>query len=151
MEKYIVVETNMHTNVFDRQCCAFLTAQYGECEIGKEIAVIERKNIRHIDWWDEHVKRQADNEGVYRPVVTLGEEDTNSNNALAIFIKHVPTEAVWNEFLERLKLFEDNYNRKSGGHLHIVKASVFAPKYDPNPIEEVKCAVFSGVAETAQG
>lgn len=67
-EYVIVIDTNQYSGNFEREMCAYLTGQYGECGVGDDIAESERKNIKNIDWWDKNIIQRNDEYGYSRPV-----------------------------------------------------------------------------------
>jgi len=60
----VIVDTNKYAGNFEREMCAYATAQIGECEVGSEEV---DENMPHAKWWDDHVIDQED-EGRYGPV-----------------------------------------------------------------------------------
>lgn len=75
----LVVDTDQYSGNFERQMCAHITGQIGECEVGKEcIPEIEDLEEDHtqfhvgdmmnwMKWFDEHVLQVADDHGCHRP------------------------------------------------------------------------------------
>jgi hypothetical protein len=49
--KAIVIDIEPFSIGSYRQMCAFITGQYGECDVGKRIAELESEEIRHLAWW----------------------------------------------------------------------------------------------------
>jgi len=62
----IAIDTEQYSGNFERQMCAYITGQIGECGVGKEIAAAEAKNIK---WFNKHVTREDDDSDFhcYRP------------------------------------------------------------------------------------
>lgn len=71
MDMKIIVDTNKYSGNFEREMCAFATAQVGECGVGfNEVD----EDHPYASWWETHVEHVED-EGCYRPVAlspTLG-------------------------------------------------------------------------------
>jgi hypothetical protein len=63
----IVVDTESYAGNFEREMCAFVTGQIGECGVGEDIAEEEAGSIRHLDWWRDHVVPEPDDNGCRRP------------------------------------------------------------------------------------
>lgn len=59
----VIVDTNKYSGNFEREMCAFATAQLGECEVGVEEI---DENHPYASWWEEHVVQVED--GCWRPV-----------------------------------------------------------------------------------
>lgn len=73
MTYVLVIDTENYSGNFEREMCAYLTGQYGECGVGQELAekVKEEGQIKHIEWWDSHIVQQAksgDEDLCLRPV-----------------------------------------------------------------------------------
>jgi hypothetical protein len=65
--KVIVIDTEQYAGNFEREMCAFITGQYGECEVGKEIAESASECIGHLGWWEENIADETDDRDVRRP------------------------------------------------------------------------------------
>lgn len=65
----IIIDTNSYAGNFEREMCAYLTGQVGDCKVGEEIAeeVKEDGSLVHQEWWEKHVIQKED-EGCFRPV-----------------------------------------------------------------------------------
>ncbi len=64
----IVIDTDQYAGNFERQMCAYLTGQYGDCGAGREIALMVSDEIKHLDWWKRHIVQVANQNGIRRPV-----------------------------------------------------------------------------------
>ncbi len=80
----LVIKTNSYTGNFEREMCAFLTGQVGECEVGKELkdVLLDKPDFEH------NIQHVADDHGCYRPC-SLHEKNSNS---MIIFFHTKPTE-----------------------------------------------------------
>lgn len=69
MKYYFVIDTDEYAGNFERQVCAYITGQVGECEVGSEVAEKARNNIpsKMLEIFDEHVMREPDDHGCHRP------------------------------------------------------------------------------------
>jgi hypothetical protein len=65
--KIIVIDTTSYAGNFERELCAYVTGQYGECGVGDKLAQQAATEIRHIDWWNNHIANEADEHGCRRP------------------------------------------------------------------------------------
>lgn len=130
--KYILVaDTNQYAGNFERELCAYITGQYGECSVGADIAKseIEDYQIQNLNWWKENIVNEPDEYGTYRPVSIYKTEGYFNNGmgkiyedkdplyskpkypaylSVAIFINEKPPVAVIKEFKERTHSFFDN-------------------------------------------
>ena len=69
-ENYLfVIDTDTYAGNFERQMCAYVTGQIGECEVGKEQAELAKQEIpdvvAQLEELTEHV---PDEHGCHRPV-----------------------------------------------------------------------------------
>jgi hypothetical protein len=68
-----VVDTDTYAGNFEREMCAYITGQVGECEVGEEIAKAARMMLieqdkEALEFFDEYVLPVADEHGCSRPV-----------------------------------------------------------------------------------
>jgi hypothetical protein len=69
MTYFFVIHTDQYTGNFERQLCAYLTGQVGECEVGSEMAQLaEEQEPEWVEWCDTQIEMRADDRGCYRPV-----------------------------------------------------------------------------------
>lgn len=119
----IVVDTNKYSGNFEREMCAFATAQVGECGIG--VYQIDEGHP-YASWWETHIK-QVEN-GCWRPVAispTPGfindgmgghYEDTPENRKLAneaAVQKRIAYQAPQRAVIEK-RLQERNFEEENG-------------------------------------
>lgn len=64
----IVIDTDQYAGNFERQMCAYLTGQSGDCGAGREIALVAQDEIEHVDWWKRHIVQVPNEHGTKRPV-----------------------------------------------------------------------------------
>lgn len=103
----IVVDTDSYTGNFERELCAYVTGQYGECEVGKNYAEIFSKDIEHIEWWNKNIVKRSEPPPEIeceRPVEIYLDKE-GSYNSLAIYVKVKPSEKVLVELIKRVKYF----------------------------------------------
>lgn len=65
--KVIVIDTTSYAGNFERELCAYVTGQYGECGVGDKLAGKAVAEIRHIDWWNDHIAHEPDDRNCHRP------------------------------------------------------------------------------------
>ena len=122
----IVVDTEQYSGNFEREMCAYVTGQIGECGVERDWAIAYSDSIKHIDWWEDHIVNRPDDREhpCYRPAAiypTLGWSNNGSGKhskiskdgkvkypaylSVAIFTNQIPPEAVLIEFAERAREF----------------------------------------------
>ncbi|MBU1976527.1 MAG: hypothetical protein KKA62_01075 [Nanoarchaeota archaeon] len=64
-----VIDTDTYAGNFERQMCAYVTGQIGECEVGKEQARLAKQEIPEVvAQLEELIKSVPDEHGCHRPV-----------------------------------------------------------------------------------
>jgi hypothetical protein len=67
----VVIDTDQYAGNFEREMCAYLTGQVGECGVGEEIAEAAAGSIEHLSWWEDNVASLPDEHGCHRPVAMM--------------------------------------------------------------------------------
>ena len=63
-----VIDTDSYAGSFEREMCAYVTGQYGECEVGKETAEsVIREGPNFFGRLEDLVKHVPDEHGCHRP------------------------------------------------------------------------------------
>lgn len=121
----IVVDTDKYSGNFEREMCAFATAQVGECGVGEDEV---DPSHPYATWWEENIVQVNDN-GCYRPVAispTVGYindgmgghyKDTPENRQFAhknAVDKLIAYHAAQREQLEA-RLRDGNFEEDNGG------------------------------------
>lgn len=122
--KIIVIDTTSFTGNYERELCAYLTGQLGDCGVGSAMAELAEEELKHLNWWNDNICPQESDEGseFYRPcsiwptegLSYLGEPIKPNQKiapayfSVAIFVEELPPEEVLEEMLERLKVFAKN-------------------------------------------
>jgi hypothetical protein len=123
----IVIDTEQYAGNFEREMCAYITGQTGECSVGDDWARLYASTIKYIDWWEEHIAQRPDDSDspCYRPVAIYPTGGWYNNGygghfkdtgeavkikcpaymSVAIFTNKHPPEAVLLEFTERAREF----------------------------------------------
>lgn len=67
--KILVIDTQQYAGNFEREMCAYVTGQVGECGVGAGLAEEYQDTIKYLDWWNEHIVHERDDSdyGCYRP------------------------------------------------------------------------------------
>lgn len=64
--KMIVIHTEQYAGNFEREMCAYITGQIGQCGIGKQYSL--QNMTPYFQWWSNNIVQEADDNGCYRPV-----------------------------------------------------------------------------------
>lgn len=128
----LVVDTEQYSGNFEREMCAYITGQVGECSVGEDWVEMYGETIRHLDWWRDHIVERADDSEspCYRPVTIYPTEGWFNNGvgfhyradnpgqqtvkcpaymSVAIFTDAIPPDEVLEEFIERAREFCSQY------------------------------------------
>lgn len=127
-----VVDTNKYAGNFEREMCAFITGQVGECGVGDGTAEEEAENIRNLPWFQDNVAQEADEHECYRPAsiwpspgrfndgygghhddtpevrASLGKYGSAqfpAYESVAIFLEELPPQDVLAEMVERAQAY----------------------------------------------
>lgn len=67
--KMLIIDTEQYSGNFEREMCAYITGQIGECGVGDNVAEKYSEKIKHLDWWEEHIVSERDDSeyGCHRP------------------------------------------------------------------------------------
>lgn len=120
----LVVDTEQYSGNFERQMCAYLTGQVGECGVGQGFVEKYSQDIKNLEWWEKNIYQKADEYGCYRPVELYPTEGWLNNGmgkcfkqteqdekgypaylSVAVLMNEEPTEEIINEFVQRAKNF----------------------------------------------
>jgi hypothetical protein len=143
----IIVDTNKYSGNFEREMCAFATAQIGECEVG-----IEEIDATHTfaAWWEKHIQQVQD--GCWRPVAIAPTpgfindgmgghyEDTPENQELALAAavqKMIDYYASQRKMVET-RLQERNFEEGNGRGGWTEEACLRTLKSQDEHIEQIK-------------
>ena len=63
----LIVDTDQYSGNFEREMCAWVTGQIGECGAGIEEAEEQKELIVHLNWWEENIYDVPDEHSTYRP------------------------------------------------------------------------------------
>ena len=143
----IVVDTNKYSGNFEREMCAFATAQVGECGVGED--EVDEAH-QYASWWETHIQQVED--GCWRPVAispTPGfindgmgghYEDTPENRKLAneaAVQKMIAYQAPQRAVIEK-RLQERNFEEDNGGRGWTEEACLRTLKSFDATVERVK-------------
>ena len=111
----LIIQTNQYAGNFERELCAYLTGQIGDCEVGLEVAesfeeVCPEDICAEIQ---DITTSEVDDRGTYRPVGICFdlEESSGGNSALEIYFESLPSVETWEYIKSRIKkLAEEETN-----------------------------------------
>lgn len=106
----LIIETNGYAGNYDRELCALLTLEYGECGTGKDIANYEISLLTE-DPPEDIVVFIGGDEGNYTPVNVSGRQC----NAIELQLDDPIDEAGLSFIIGRLSLLDDIKDRISTG------------------------------------
>jgi hypothetical protein len=89
--KAVVIDTEQYAGNFEREMCAHLTGQYGDCGVGSKIAAGVVDDIKHLAWWTRHIAQEANEHGTRRPV-SISPTPGWFNNGVGGHYRDVPEE-----------------------------------------------------------
>lgn len=104
--KIIVIDTDAYAGNFERELCAYLTGQIGDCKVGEEF--LKTKDlIKNLEWWEDNISPQEDTEGseFYRPCTSWKTDEKNFYGSVAIFVEEVPPQEVLDEMINAAQKF----------------------------------------------
>ena len=59
----LIIDTEQYSGNFEREMCAHITGQVGECNVGYDVAEEYSEKIEHVDWWKERIVSESDPSG----------------------------------------------------------------------------------------
>lgn len=58
----LVIDTEQYAGNFEREMCAYITGQTGQCGVGEGYALEYEDNMSHLQWWNNHIVQMPDDE-----------------------------------------------------------------------------------------
>lgn len=135
----VAIDTTDYSGNFERKMCAFVTGVVGECEVGADLAEGTINDLEEggcasfLEWIDEHIVHESDDNGCHRPCSiwpTPGRVNNGSGQhfneadlpkdqswqgvhwpayeSVAIFFDEVPPKEVVDIMIDRAKWFAMN-------------------------------------------
>lgn len=99
----IIIDTNQYAGNFERELCAHLTGQYGDCGVGIELAELVPDNIKELF---NNVISRPDESNCWRPV-EIRQNGNGEYNSLIIYFDTLPTQEHINAIYERINSYKD--------------------------------------------
>lgn len=101
----VAIDTDQYAGNFERQMCAFITGQVGDCEVGKDLAELALEEfsedgfdnfINCVVWIEDHIVSESDENGCQRPVSIWPTEGRANNGSGGHFnVEDLPKEECW--------------------------------------------------------
>ena len=150
----VVIDTDAYAGNFEREMCAYITGQIGDCCVGDKKAALAAEELAEVtifngeeqepilEYFEYSVEHEGDEHGCYRPVQIWDDLD-NGYKSLAIFFNEIPPDEVLAIMLERAKEFAATYRSYSGAEItpfQVYAIRVLEPKmtYVVNQVKEIK-------------
>ena len=150
----VVIDTDSYAGNFEREMCAYITGQYGECGVGDGKAKLAEEELEGVmitssegeepilEYFECAVEQEGDENGCHRPV-EIWNDLNNRYESLAIFFNEIPPDEVLEIMLKRAKEFAATYRSYSGAEIEPFKVHairVLEPKmtYVVNQVKEIK-------------
>ena len=81
----LTLKTSAYTGNFEREICAYMTGQIGECGVGNEKAYLAEEEVpKLVERMEEIICQKPDENGCHRPVCCIG-------NSLEIYFDEKPS------------------------------------------------------------
>lgn len=92
----LVIDTNQYSGNFERELCAYVTGQIGDCEVGEELADEAKESMEHLAWWDSHIKQveDEDHSEVFRPCAIYENPDYFNDGYGGHYLKSISQEEL---------------------------------------------------------
>ena len=58
----LIIDTEQYAGNFERDLCAYITGQTGECGVGAEYSLNYEDDFQFSQWWGEHIVHMPDDE-----------------------------------------------------------------------------------------
>lgn len=86
----LIIETNEYAGNFEREMCAYVTGQTGDCGVGKKEAIkVENELPDFYERMEEIIGSECDHSGCFRP--TSGAVSKNGGyNDVEIYFNEIP-------------------------------------------------------------
>lgn len=103
----VVISTNTFAANFDKEACAFMTGQIGQCKIGIDRQFWQPAATRTL--FENAMERRLCVDDVWRPVGP----NPNDANSFELFFKEKPTNEMLNIIVEGFNEFADEKKEKN--------------------------------------
>ena len=103
----LIADTERYAGNFERQMCAWVTGQIGECGVGEELAAVAEGDMTPElrDWCEDAVYSKPDDHGCHRPVSISPTPGHGKYNSVEIYLGQKPPDDLLNEMIERIVFF----------------------------------------------
>jgi len=133
----VLISTNTFATNFEKELCAFVTGQIGECEAGINRRFYQSAEVR--EEFEKRMERRLCDDGNWGPVQTC----PTDANAFELFFKEKPTQEMISHIHEACNEFADEKKEKNPMTVRISIESIKVIK-EVNVYEETE-EVYEGV------
>ncbi len=116
MKYLFIIDTNSYAGNFEREMCAYLTDQIGECGIGKEFC----ENNELSEEFEKIILQEPDEEGCIRPV-TIEIPNILKHQSVGIYFGEKPSERQISYMIQRAKEFNKILREKHHWGVYDIK------------------------------
>jgi hypothetical protein len=126
-----IIDTEQYAGNFEREMCAFMTGQFGECEVGKELAEQARKLLPEnvLEWFDEHIISLPDERGCRRPVEIVPTSGWFNSGGGQCFREGSDLEIVKSDYVNSVRAYHSKYIR-------LEEEKLLNPKWPRDQVEK---------------
>lgn len=103
----IIVSTNVFISDLDKEMCAFITGQIGECKIGIDRKFRADSDVREM--FESAMERRLCSDNYWRPVGP----NADDSNAFEFYFKNKPTDEMIKALVEGFHEFADEKKEKN--------------------------------------
>jgi len=103
-----IVKTNLYSGNFERELCAYITGEVGECGVGDNFAERYRHQVPE-QWeglWENRVFSVPDEHGCHRPA-SIWTDASNEYTSVAVFLHDRPSDTECEFLVERARKFPE--------------------------------------------
>ena len=116
-----IVDTTEYAGNFEREMCAWITGQTGDCGVGQLAANAAQgsMSVALSEWCEDNIRRVADDHGCARPATLWAtpkgiHKGKGSFTSVGIYIHEIPPPAILTEMKERARVFCNTFQHVGG-------------------------------------
>ena len=107
----IIIDTKQYSGNFEREMCAYITGQIGECGVGEEAADVAKQELSQelLDWFANYIRHYTDEIGCTRPTAIAITPGKSTYNSVDIVFDEWPDDDTMALIVDRAKKFCADY------------------------------------------
>ena len=84
----VIIDTDKYAGNFEREMCAFITGQIGECGVGdvEQSTALNELDSESIEWFQDNVAQMGDEHGCARPATIHATPGRPAYNSVGIYL-----------------------------------------------------------------